>query len=562
MQHRYGVLITILIIGVLAVTSAACRKQSASDYPEDAPAAKLTGTLTQTNDEGYSPAVGDWLLVHLPAEPPHLNPLTSSDAYATELMGHIFSTLLYRDPETLEMLPHVAESWEESEDHLTYTFHMRQGLTFSDGVPLTAKDVKFTFDRLMDPKVDAAHARNYYKNVTGWELIDDYTIRFTCSEPYYKHLIMLGGLDIMPAHIYGEGDFNNHANNRNPIGSGPYTLESWETGQTITLARNERYWGEVVDRPAYFAKKVYKIITDSNAAFQVLQRGDLDVGTMRPEDWVRRANSENFVRDFNKFTYYRPAYSYVGWNLRRPQFQDKRVRKALAMMLDREKIRDTIYEGLSRTVDGSFMPGTPEYNEAIQPLPFDPVQAEALLTEAGWTDSDNDGILDKDGQKLSFELMLTTASIDGEKVATTYMDELRRHRVELIIRTMEWASLTERVDARNFDAVMMGWQMPPDPDPYQVWHSSQVDSGSNYIGFLNAEADALIEEARVTFDAPQRQELYKRFQEIIYDEQPCIFMFQPMSLLAVDKRVHGIQIYPFGLEQLQWWVPQELQQYP
>ena len=530
---------------------------------EDSVADAMAGILTEYMPDA-TPEQGDWLMLQLSAEMPHLNPITSTDAYATWVQMWVFDTLLDRDPITLESLPYAAESWEISEDHLQYTFHLRKDIVFSDGVPATANDVKFAFDMLMDPKVDAPHLRSYFNDITACEVLDDYTVRFTCNKPYYRHLVMLGDLYVIPRHIYGEGDFNNHPNNRAPVGSGMYMMESWETGQKITLTRNPHYWRTKETRQPYFDKVVYSIITDDNTAFQVLSRGDLDFLAMPAETFMRRANTKKIKAQFNRFAYSRPAYSYIGWNLRKPMFSDKTTRLALTMLMDRQTICDKIYYGQAQVIPGNFMPGTPEYNNAIKPVPFDPSQAAELLEKAGWKHG-NDGILERDGVRFSFEVGTTIQNPIAEKILTIYKEELARVGIELVIRPMEWASLLERVDKREFDAILMSWMMPPDPDPYQVWHSSQADAGSNYIGYVNEESDRIIEEARTEFDREKRIALYYRFQEILYDEQPYLFLLTPKSLVAADKRIEGMRVYPFGFGtpeyQREWFVPKSLQRY-
>ena len=504
---------------------------------------------------------GDWLLLHLPAEMPHLNPLTSSDYYASTVLAWIFDGLLDRDQVTMENIPALAKSWEISEDHLVYTFHLREDAKFSDGVPLTAHDVKFTFDKVMDPAVDAPHLRNYFMDITACEVLDDFTVQFTCDKPYYRHLVMIGSMGIMPRHIYGEGNFNQHPNNRQPVGSGMYTLESWVTGQKITLARNPHYWGARDKGWPWFDKIVYSIITDDNTAFQVLSRGDMDFMSLKAELFVRRANTDRFRAQFNRFAYSRPAYSYIGWNLRKPLFRDRETRLALAKMMDREMIRDKIYYGQAQIINGNFMPGSPEHHDGIAPVAYAPDEARALLEQAGWSDSNRDGILDRDGEAFRFEVAITNQNDVAEKILTVYQEELARTGIDLVIRPMEWASLLERVDKREFDAIMMGWSMPPDPDPYQVWHSSQVDTGSNYVGFVHEEADRMIEAGRTSFDRDERIRLYRRFQEILHEEQPYLFLLAPQVLAVGDKRIHGFRVYPFGIDQREWFVPAAMQRY-
>lgn len=552
--------ISLVALLLLVLVPLGC-SESGSVAPAPAPASDPDVTAKAPSAAPATPEPGDWLVSLLPAEMPHLNPYTSSDAYATRVMSYIFEGLLERDPDSLEMKPWIAESWEESEDHLTYTFHIRKDVTFSDGHPLSGKDVKYSFDTLKDPAVDAPHLRNYYDSVAACDLLDDYTVRFTCSKPYFLHLIILGGMEILPQHIYGQGDFNKD-HNRTPVGSGPYVLEKWDTGQQIVLARANAYWNKS-ERPAWFDKQVFTIITDDNAAFQVLLKGDIDVMGLRPEDWVERANTDKFNAQFDKYHFYTPAYNYIGWNARKPQFADKRVRRALTMLLDRPTILEKIFFGLAKPISAGLLPGTAEYNDAIEPWPFDPAGAAALLDEAGWKDSNGDGLRDKDGTNLSFEIMITDGNPTAERILTVYQEELRRAGISLNIRISDWASMVERVQKREFEAMMMGWQMTPDPDEYQLWHSSQMDQGSNYVGFNNPEVDQIIEQNRITFDHDERVKLMHRFHEIMHDEQPYTFLFVPEALVAVDKRIDGVVFHNLlpSTPRWEWFVPKALQRY-
>ncbi len=551
MNLNTAVLLRLLCLVLIPVALSACGNAS----PPPPSASPPPGG---TPEASGAPADGDWLILHLAGEPAHLNPLTSSEAPASMVMSYIFESLLDSDNETLAVKPRVAESWEISSDRLTYTFKLYKNACFSDGMPLTAQDVKFTFDKLMDPTTDAPHLRNYFQDVASCEAVDDYTVRYTCKKPYFKHLRMLGGLEILPRHIYSQGAFNQHPNNRNPVGSGPYVFERWETGMDITLARNEKYWRE---KP-HLLKRVFKIITNANAAFQVLERQELDYMNLTPELWVNRASKPEFEAKFNKYKYYGSFYSYIGWNLRCPQFQDRMVRRALTMLLDRKLILETIYYGLGKQVTGEFFVESPEYDKSIEPWPFDPAQAKQLLEGAGWRDTDGDGVRDKDGAPFRFELIVRSGSSEDEQIATVYQEELKRAGIGMTIRSLEWATLLERVDTRNFEAVRLGWSGPPiEGDPYQVWHSSQADKGSNFVGFKNEEADLIMDQARPEFDQDKRVAMYHRFDAILHEEQPYTFMFCIQELEALDKRFHGVKVYKFGLDSREWWTPADLQRY-
>jgi peptide/nickel transport system substrate-binding protein len=545
-----------MLVALVATGCGSGGKSGGSKHIGDAGITKNPITATNTG----TPVDGDWLVSRLPDEMAHLNPLVSNDAYGRAIYEQIYESLLKRNNKTLEMGPGLAESYDISPDHLTYTFKIRDGVKFTDGVPLTAEDVKFSFDKLMDPAVDAADLRNYFISVERCEVVDPLTVRFVCKEPYFKMLIELGeDLKVVPKHIFETGDFNTHPNNRQPIGSGPFMMPpgGWKTNQEITLVRNENYWGT---KP-HIVKRVYKIITDDNAAFQLLERGELDMMALTPDQWERQASRPEFEAKFDKLAYYVPFHSYIGWNMRKPQLSDKRVRRALTMLLNRDLILDRIFYGMGMVVSNSFFIESIEYDKNLKPLPFDPAAAKKLLDEAGWKDTNGDGVRDKDGIPLRFEFLLGANNPEAEQMATVYKEELKKAGIDMTIRSLEWATFIDSIQKRQFDACMLGWSLDPEQDPYQIWHSSQADKGSNYPGFKNAEADKIIEDARKEFDHAKRAEMYHRLSEIIDEEQPYTYLFCTKARAAIDKRFRNVQAYPLGFDALEWWVPKELQKY-
>ena len=505
-----------------------------------------------------APDDGDWLVNNLTAEPGTLNPITATDAYASNINGYLYESLVKRDEKTLELVPELAESWEISEDHLTYTFRLKRGVKWHDGHPFTARDILYSFERIRDPKVDSAHLRNYYQDIEKLEMIDDFIVRYRYRIPYFRALEFCGGIPIVPAHVFKEGDnFNQHPIGRAPVGTGPYRFLKWDTGKEIVIVRNGDYWGE---RP-HLDRIVFKIITDSTVGLQVLKQGALDLMSLRPIQWMRQTQSKRFQENFEKLKYYLPSYSYVGWNNRRPLFSDRRVRRAMTMLIDRETILKRILFGLGTVVTGTFYVKSPEYNAAIQPYPHDPDGAVALLKSAGWEDRDGDGILDRDGTPFSFEFLISSSSKFGEQLATILQENLKQVGIRMEIRKLEWAVFIQRIEERNFDACTMGWSLGWETDPYQLWHSSMADKGSNFVGFKNEEADGLIEEARKEFDAGKRRKLYHRFHEILHEEQPYTFLFTTEALVAVARRFENVRVYPMGLHPREWWVPKALQRY-
>ncbi len=504
------------------------------------------------------PVAGDWLISHLGAEPATLNPITATDAYAHNIDDYIYESLLKRDEKSLELVPVLAESWEISEDHLQYTFHLKKNIRWQDGQPFTAHDILFSFERIKDPGVDSAHLRNYYQDIERLEMVDNDTVRYHYRIPYFKALEFCGGIPIVPAHLFKDTDnFNQHPIGRRPVGTGPYRLLHWETGKEIALVRNEEYWGE---KP-HLNRIVFKIITDATVALQVLKQGGLDLMSLRPIQWVRQTQARRFEENYQKLKYPLPSYSYIGWNLRRPLFNDRRVRLAMTLLLDRETILKKVLFGLGTVISGTFYLNSPEYDHNLKPYPYDPKTAVELLRAAGWEDRNGDGILDRDGVPFDFEFLISAGSKFGEQIATILQENLKGVGIKMGIRKLEWAVFVQRIEDHNFDACTMGWSLGWDTDPYQLWHSSQADKGSNFVGFRNDEADRLIEAARKEFNPRKRRQMYTRFSEILYEEQPYTFLFTTDALVAAARRFHNVIVYPMGLTPRQWWVPKAVQKY-
>ncbi|MGA2939360.1 MAG: peptide-binding protein [Syntrophobacteraceae bacterium] len=516
----------------------------------------------QASEELKQPAdrvFGDWRVTQLSAEPPTLNPITATDVPAGAIDGYIYESLLKRDEKSLENVPVLAEKWEISSNHLMYTFHLKKNIKWTDGYPFTAKDILYSFDRIRDPKVDAAHLRNYYQDIEKVEMLGDYTVRFHYRIPYFRALEFCGGMPIVPAHLFKEGEnFNQHPIGRNPVGTGPYKLLHWETGKEVVLVRNEDYWGE---KPA-INRIVYKIITNETVALQVLKQGGLDEMGLRPIQWEKQTQTKRFAENFRKFAYYQPSFNYIGWNCRRPIFSDKRVRRAMTMLVDRETILKKILFGLATIVNGPFYVNSPEYDKDIKPYPYDPKGALALLKSAGWDYPPGGGVLQNDGKPFEFEILIPAGRKFAEQLSTMLQENLKEIGIRMSIQRLEWAVFIQRIEEHNFDACSLGWSLGWETDPYQIWHSSMaVEKGSNFVGFKDSEADKLMEEARKEFDPEKRRLMYYRLQEIIHDEQPYTFLFTNEDLVTVSRRFQNLEVYPMGLAPLYWWVPKEARKY-
>jgi len=541
------------------------------------------------------PTEGDWVIIRYDSEPENLNPLTQQTANAGyALFGLNFSqiaeTLMqYNTDDWTITKPLLAESRPEvSPDHLTYTYTLRDGVKWHDGKPFTAEDVLFSAKIVMCPLVDAAPLRSTVTDLVNVEILEGRKVRFTMSRPYYLNEFQLGTFSVAPKHIFDPSgvldrysfkdmlgpkgrtdptikqfaqDFNKHPNNRSPIGTGPYKFEKWETGKQIVLARNPDYWGA---KP-YLDKIIIRIIQDQPAALTALKAGEVDFNPrLLPIQYAQQTSGAAFDQQFTKTKYNYPSFYYIGWNPDRPYFKDKRVRRALTMLIDRQQIIDSVRFGLATIAASHFTPGSYAFNPNVKPLPYDPKAAMQLLDEAGWTDHDGDGIRDKDGVPFRFEFVGPSSNIFTDQLLSVVKEEFRKAGIDMQERRLEFTVLVDSLKDHRFDAANGAWVSDLYSDPFQLWHSSQAaDRGSNYVSFKNAEADKLIEQARTEFDQEKRKQLYWRFQEIIQDEQPYTFLFYPQETAAYQKRFQNVVWMPNrpSYDLNSWFVPKAAQKY-
>ena len=331
-----------------------------------------------------------------------------------------------------------------------------------------------------------------------------------------------------------------------------------------------QYWGngkEGIDQ-AYIDVRKSRVINNMDAALVNLKAGNLDTMGLQPLQHLKQTSGGRFEKEYEKYIYSTPSYTYIGWNNAHPIFQDMRVRQAMTYFTNREQMVKTILFDLGQVVDGPIYRFRPEYDENLYSYPYDPQKALALLSEAGWKDTDGDGILDKeiDGQRVPFrfEIKFNSGNDLRKGVGLALQDELRKHGIDANVRALDWTIFLDEVRNHKFDAVILGWAMSVnEPDAYQVWHSSQAENrGSNMISYKNPRVDAILEEYRRTFDANKRIEQYREFQRILNVEQPYTFLYMQKAVTAVSRRFQGVEVLASGgMRPLEWWVPKAQQKY-
>ena len=503
-------------------------------------------------------AYGDILVEGSIGDASNLIPVLATDNASHSISGLIFNGLVKYDRD-LNVVGDLAESWDISKDGLIITFHLRKGVRWHDGQPFTAEDVLFTYRLTIDPKTPTAYAGDFLK-VKKAEALDAHTFRVTYDKPFAPAL-MSWGSSVMPKHLMEGKDVTKSPLARHPVGTGPYRFQEWKTGQKIVLVYNPDYFE---GRP-FLDGRVMRIIPDMATMFLELRARGIDQMGLTPLQYTRQTENQYFRTHFRKYRYLSFSYTYLGFNLQNPMFADRKVRQALACAVNKEELIDGVLLGLGKEASGPFKPGTWQFNADVKRYPFDPKKALELLVEAGWRDTDGDGILDKRGQRFEFELLVNQGNEVRAKTAEIVQRRLAEVGISVKIRVIEWAAfIKEFINKRRFDAVILGWTIPMDPDLYDVWHSSKTGpSELNFISYKNEEVDALLERGRSTFDRAERKRCYDRIQEILAEDQPYIFLYVPDALPIFNARVRGIDPAPIGIGHnvIRWYVPLEEQKY-
>lgn len=559
-----------------AISSGAVRQQAAtggSAAPGISTAFQRAYNATQQPDY----AQGDWSVNAFGTNLKTITPLVSTDAYASEVQGYIQESLIARNPDTLEWEGLIAKSWQVSEDGLTITFQMRDDVTFSDGVPLTADDIVFTFNFIMTEAIQAPRERAYYEKLKGVQANGKYEVVFTFKTPYFEALSLAGGMPIMPKHFYEPYLQTPQAFNESKgllLGSGPYRLldpKGWTPDKgNVELVRNERYWGDVL--PSY-ERVLWKIIQNDSARLTTYRNGELDDYLARPVEYQKLKDDKQIMGKSQNFEYMPPVagYSYIGWNQARngkpTRFADPRVRQAMSYLTDVERIIKDVYLGYAEPAVSPFNNSSKQHDASLQPWQFNLEKAQALLKEAGYEDRNGDGVLeDANGQPFAFRLTYFGDNEDTKRMVLLLRDLYARAGVKMEPFPQEWPVMIEALNKKDFDAITLGWTSGIETDIYQMFHSSQtIADGDNFISYKNPKLDKLIDEARSTVDEAKRMPLWQQAERIMYEDQPYTFLMRRQTLAFIDKRIHNLQMTKLGLNMgslpVETYVPAAMQKY-
>lgn len=504
-------------------------------------------------------------------QPPKITPYLYADVYGRRINDLVVESLGSYDPNTLTMQGRLAEAWQYDPEGHWLRVKLRDNARFSDGEPVTAEDVRWTYeDLLFNQEIEAERFRSVYNAIESIEVISDKVVEFKFIQPRFDNFAQAFGFGILPKHVYGpwiESPATFNQSTGLMVGSGPFRLATadinnqWTPPQDVQLVRNDLYWGP---RPALAGIR-FRSISERLALLTEYTNGGGDMMRPSAEQFSLMSDDGTFStkHDMRNWFNMQGGYSFIAWQCgprngeRLTPFADKRVRQAMTMIIDRDRIRRDIDRELTRAATGPFLSSTPQADPDIKPWPLDIERAKQLLSDAGWKDRDGSGVLKNErGDPFTWEFTFAQGSEGTLRMVNYIKDACAEVGIRVTLRPIDWSVLASILNNRDFDAITFAWSASsPESDPTQIWHSRSIpNQGDNFIQWSNPEADRLIDLGRATLDFDKRMQVWHQLHRVFHDEQPYTFMSEMPWLRFTTKRSHNIQEYNSGLLLEEFWV--------
>jgi ABC-type transport system substrate-binding protein len=496
--------------------------------------------------------------------PKTLNPMLTSTADEVTVVKEftVYEQIVRTDPDSGEVTCWLCEDFAyDGQDKKVLTVHLRKSMQFHDGQPLTAHDVKFSFDVLVHPKVDNLNLKSTVAAaIDRIDVIDDHTFKVFFKQKRFSNVYVLESISVIPKHLFpyfekSPEQFNRDQKfGRKPLGSGPYKFVKWDGDKLVELERNDQWWGFKDSRfknTFNFKKLRYKFVTNDNVQMQAFKKGDFDLMQLASYqfDELQKSTPSDKVDSFKLEPKISSSFGWIAWNMRKPIFADAKTREALGLLTDRKSTLAKFSKGLRPMTNGPWGIKS-EYScpESRCPVEaFDPAKAKELLKSAGWSDSDKDGCLDRtvNGQKQDLKFSILAGEGDYYKnVLGVYVTEMKKSGVCAEIRQLDWTATVKLVDELNFDANFSGWRTEYPIMPRQLFHSdSAKPTGSNTPGYVDAESDKLIDQYEGEFDPAKRMQISRVLHERIYKAHPAVWHHEGGAcFLGRRKDLQGVEV--------------------
>lgn len=482
---------------------------------------------------------------NLGSEPETLHPIRSTDAYSAVIQSYILESLLQRNKDSYEWEPSLAKKWKVSPDGRFFTFELHDNLKWSDGKALTTRDIKFSFTAYKNPEYGGIRSLPYFEKIDSAKILSDKKIQFKVKEPYFGNFQVIAGMDILPEHIYKDPKTKL---SKTVIGSGPYFLDTYIKGKILVLKKNPLWEGKnhTVNKGKWnFKTIVFRFVKTPADTLLRMEKGHLDFSGLSAQDFMEKTNKAPWGIKIKKVKYSNKSpsgYGYISFNFKKPIFQDKKLRKALAHLLNRELINKKFNYNQQELARGPWYFWSEYADPKVKAIEFNPKKAIAILQSAGWKDRDKNGVLEKtiNGKKTELAWTVIYANPGAEKYLTLYQEDLKQAGIKLSLKVLDWTSFLRLLDDQSFDSAMLGWGGGSiDLDPKQIWHTkSSKKGGSNYISYSNPKVDALIDQGRTQLNKKERIKIFKKVYRLIAEDVPYIFMFNSRNkFYGVNQRV-------------------------
>nr|WP_279326072.1 peptide-binding protein [Bacillus sp. FJAT-47783] len=457
-----------------------------------------------------------------------------------------------------EPIPDLAERWESSDGGKKWTFKLREDVLWHDGEPFTAEDVEFTYNIPLNKGYNGPRG-SYFSNFKEIKALNDYTVEISLKEPSTQFISRTTPYYILPKHILGDVPISDlgeaEFNTKNPIGTGPFKFKEWKKGQYVKFVANEDYYE---GRP-YLDSLTYKIVPDTNALLSQFQAGDINYMSVSADD-VPAAQTLVERGEATLTSVLSASWNWIAYNERNPLFQDKKVRQALTHGLNREEIIKFVLDGNGEPAHTAGIPFSWAYNEDIPKFNYDPDKAKQLLLEAGWEDTNGDGILDKDGKDFKFTLMVSNGNKARQQVVEIAQQQWKKIGIKITPKVLETSAFLEQIGPPDFeyDAYVSALSVSLDPSVTTIFHTNEAENGLNRIKYSNPELDQLMEKSDHSTNRDERKAMVEKIQEMIAEDQPYTFLYHPIDNMLYTPKLHGVKEHPgnsyFKIHK--WWMEQ------